>query len=518
MNNDINYCGNFLDTKKTENDKNNKIIENDENNKIIENIEDNESNEYISKKKFAVVNPTKMCQPMGAIQAIMGLKNAMPLIHGSQGCATYMRFQLIRHFREPIEVASTSLNEKTVIYGGEPNLLKGLKNISEKQNPDIICVMSSCLTETIGDDISGIIAKFQDANIGLNLPEMVSVSTPSFAGSHIDGYDSAVLELVRHFARVGVDNDKINLIMGNLSPGDINQVKDLMNDLGVESIILTDTSLNLDAPLDESTLELHEFGTTIEEIKDTPNSKATIALSKHVDSAGKYLENNFGVKSFGDKLPIGIKNTDEFIGKIVDVSDIAIPEKIIRDRGRLCDILVDSHAYNYGKKVAIFGDPDMVIGIAYMVSEMGMIPEILSIGVESERFMEDVKVLSKDISYKPIVLNNSDLYDLEEFLEDHKNEHKVDVLIGNAYGASIADKLNIPLFRIGFPIFDRVGTQRISIMCYNGGIKFVDDLTNMMIDHYYDSEGYKLINEDEVYFNHNDIESCETRDEISYNS
>lgn len=457
-----------------------------------------EKNKYISDKKFAVENPARMCQPMGALQAIMGLKNAMPLIHGSQGCATYMRFQLIRHFREPIEVSSSALNEKTIIYGGENNLLNALKNVSEKQNPDIVCVMSSCLTETIGDDIEGIISKFEDANIGMELPKMVSVSTPSFSGSHIEGYDKAVLELVKDLGRLNIPNDKINLIMGNLSPGDVNEVKKLINDLNISSIILTDTSLNLDAPLDEDTLELHKYGTSLNEIEDTPNSKGTISLSKHADSAGKYLEKNFDVKCFSENLPVGIKNTDRFVKNVCELMNIEIPKKVERDRGRLCDILVDSHAYNYRKKVAIFGDPDMVIGIANIVSEMGMIPEVLCIGMESERFINDVgsiKELSNEIDYNPIILENSDLFDLENVLEDHN----VDILFGNAYGASIADKNNIPLYRIGFPIFDRVGAQRISCLGYNGGIKFVDEVTNMIIDYYYDFEGYKL-DEEELAF------------------
>jgi len=492
-----------------------------------------EGNKYIGDKNFAVENPARMCQPMGAIQAIMGLKNAMPLIHGSQGCATYMRFQLIRHFREPIEVSSSALNEKTVIYGGENNLLKSLKNISEKQNPDIICVMSSCLTETIGDDIEGIINKFKEANIGIKLPEMVPISTPSFSGSHIEGYDNAILELVRHLSRKSIPNNKINLIMGNLSPGDVNEVKKLMNDLNTESIILTDTSLNLDAPLEEDTLELHKYGTTIEEIEDTPNSKGTISLSKHVDSAGKYLERNFNVKCISDKLPVGLKNTDRFVRNVCELMGIDIPKKVKRDRGRLCDILVDSHAYNYRKKVAIFGDPDMVIGIAHIVIEMGMIPEVLCIGMESERFINDVKTLSKDInskginskgidskninskniSYNPIILEDSDLFDLENVL----NNHKVDILFGNAYGASIADKYNIPLYRIGFPIFDRVGTQRISFLGYTGGIKFVDEVTNMIIDYYYDFEGYKIDNEENLN-NEENIDNENVNSEESLNS
>jgi nitrogenase molybdenum-iron protein beta chain len=461
----------------------------------MSNLEENESKEDSMSgecydKEFAVVNPTRMCQPMGAIQAMMGVKNAMPVIHGSQGCATYMRFQLIRHFREPIEVASTSLSEKTVIYGGEPNLLKALKNISEKQTPEIIGVMSSCLTETIGDDVSGIIRKFEDANIGKELPAMVSIPTPSYSGSHVEGYDKAILSLVKYFARKVVPNNKINVILGNLSPSNIVEIKNIMKDLNVEPILLTDTSENLDAPLTEETLELHKFGTTIDELRDTANSIATISITKHNDSGAKYLEEQFNVEAISDPMPIGIKNTDIFINNVCNTMNIEIPEKIIRDRGRLSDVLVDAHAYNYRRKVAIYGDVDMVIAIARFTHEMGMIPKVLCVGSESSRFKEDLNKLINDMGYKPIVLENKDLYDFEKVLDNNP----VDLLIGNAYGASIADKFDIPLFRAGFPIFDRVGAQRIKFIGYNGGIEFVDGITNMLLDFYYDSEGYKVEN------------------------
>ncbi|MDR1820068.1 MAG: nitrogenase [Methanobrevibacter sp.] len=439
-------------------------------------------------KEFAVVNPTKMCQPMGAVQAMMGVKNAMPLIHGSQGCATYMRFQLIRHYREPIEVASTSLNEKTVIYGGEPNLLKALKNISEKQNPDIIGVMSSCLTETIGDDVDGIIKKFEDANIGKNLPAMVSIPTPSYAGSHVEGYDKAILSLIKYFARESVPNNKVNIILGNLSPSNLVEIKNIMKDLNVEPILLTDTSENLDAPLNEKALKLHEFGTSLDELRDTANSKATISITKHNDSGAKYLEKKFSIRSISKSMPIGIRNTDIFIKNVCKVMDLDIPKKIIRDRGRLADVLVDAHAYNYRRKVAIFGDVDMVIAIARFTYEMGMMPKVLCVGAESPRFREDLNELINDMGYKPIILENKDLFDFEKVLESNP----VDILIGNAYGASIANKFNIPLFRIGFPIFDRIGTQRIKFIGYTGGIEFVDAITNMILDFYYDDEGYKV--------------------------
>ena len=445
-------------------------------------------------KKFAVVNPSKMCQPMGAIQALLGIKDSMPLIHGSQGCSTYIRFQLTRHFREPIEVASTSLSEKTVIYGGEFNLMKALKNITEKQSPSMIAVTSSCLTETIGEDMVGIIEKFKDANMDKELPVIVPISTPSYIESHVEGYNRTIKALVEHLAAPTVPNGKINIITGNISPADVKEVKSILKEMDCESIILTDTSENLDAPLTEDTLSLYDGGTTIEEIEDTANSAGTISLSKHVDSAGVFLEKMFGVKSISGPIPIGLENTDSFVKSVCELEDLEIPDSIEKDRGRLMDALVDAHSYNYHRKVAIFGDPDFVSGLTRFTCEMGMTPTVVCTGTESKRFIEDINNISREKGVSPTILAGGDLYDMHMAIK----EAGADILIGNAYGASMAKEENIPLFRVGFPVFDRLGAQRIPVLGYNGGIDFVDRLTNTILDFYYDEAGYEIEESEEV--------------------
>ena len=445
-------------------------------------------------KKFAVVNPSKMCQPMGAIQALLGIKDSMPLIHGSQGCSTYIRFQLTRHFREPIEVASTSLSEKTVIYGGEFNLMKALKNITEKQSPSMIAVTSSCLTETIGEDMVGIIEKFKDANMDKELPVIVPISTPSYIESHVEGYNRTIKALVEHLAAPTVPNGKINIITGNISPADVKEVKNMLKEMDCESIILTDTSENLDAPLTEDTLSLYDGGTTIEEIEDTANSAGTISLSKHVDSAGVFLEKMFGVKSISGPIPIGLENTDRFVKSVCELEDLEIPDSIEKDRGRLMDALVDAHSYNYHRKVAIFGDPDFVSGLTRFTCEMGMTPTVVCTGTESKRFIEDINNISREKGVSPTILAGGDLYDMHMAIK----EAGADILIGNAYGAGMAKEENIPLFRVGFPVFDRLGAQRIPVLGYNGGIDFVDRLTNTILDFYYDEAGYEIEESEEV--------------------
>ena len=88
------------------------------------------------------------------------------------------------------------MNEGTVVYGGENNLIKALQNVFQEYNPSLVAVTSSCLTETIGDDIPGIIKKFKVSNPELEEKPVIPISTPSYSGSHVEGYDKAIFSLV----------------------------------------------------------------------------------------------------------------------------------------------------------------------------------------------------------------------------------------------------------------------------------------------------------------------------------
>jgi len=98
--------------------------------------------------------------PMGGILPFKGVEGGMVLLHGSQGCATYMRRHMAEHFNEPVDVASSSLNEKGTVYGGEASLKQGLDNLIKLYNPGIIGVLTTCLAETIGEDTARITAEY----------------------------------------------------------------------------------------------------------------------------------------------------------------------------------------------------------------------------------------------------------------------------------------------------------------------------------------------------------------------
>ncbi|NLW77397.1 MAG: nitrogenase, partial [Methanomicrobiales archaeon] len=132
-------------------------------------------------------NQCQICMPLGSVIAFKGIEQSMVVVHGSQGCSTYMRLAMVEHYNEPVDIASSSLNEKQTIYGGEENLRKGLDNVIRVYHPKVIGVVTTCMTETMGEDIGRMIDTYlTDRN--LHDMDIIPVSTPSYSGTSTEGY------------------------------------------------------------------------------------------------------------------------------------------------------------------------------------------------------------------------------------------------------------------------------------------------------------------------------------------
>ena len=110
-------------------------------------------------RKSLTINPAKTCQPIGAMYAAFGLHGCLPHSHGSQGCCAYHRSALTRHFKEPVVASTSSFSEGSSVFGGSANLVQAIDTIFSVYNPDVVAVHTTCLSETIGDDMTQIISK-----------------------------------------------------------------------------------------------------------------------------------------------------------------------------------------------------------------------------------------------------------------------------------------------------------------------------------------------------------------------
>jgi len=428
-------------------------------------------------ESYSTINPCNMCMPMGSVLAFRGIEGCMPLFHGSQGCATYMRLYLAHHFREPVDIASSALSEKGTVYGGSANLKMGLKNLITGYSPRAIGVATTCLAETIGDDIVQIIKEFR-AEEESSLP-IIPVSTPSYSASHEEGYARALQAIVQTLARRTEPGSRTNLIIGSVvSPADVRYLKDMLTDWGFanEFILLPDISETLDAPRVENPPRITEGGTPLEDVVDTANSCRTLTVGGQFqsNSAGEYLEREFGVPQTALPLPIGLKDTDLFVSMLEDLIGIALPGKYEAQRGRLLDTLADVHKYLAGVRVAVYGDSDIALGLTRFLCEAGAIPAVVATGSSSTRFEAEIRAVSEDAR----ILLGADFSQIH----DQIRKARIDLMLGTSNGRQISRKEGIPLVRVGLPNHDRVGAARQLLIGYEGAAMLADAITNALLD------------------------------------
>jgi nitrogenase molybdenum-iron protein beta chain len=429
----------------------------------------------MASRETLVINPAKICQPIGAILAYKGIHNCMPLTHGSQGCSSYLRMVLARHYREPTLAATSSFTEDSVVFGGRNNLKEAVDNVINIYHPDVLAINTTCSSETIGDDVSSFMEEIKEEEFFNPKVRVVIASTPSYVGSHITGYDNAVKAIVQNFARKSKPNGKLNVIPGFVDPGDIREIKRLLTIMAVPHIVFPDTTDVFDAPLlPESGGIYPPGGTPIPDLIDAGNSRATIALGRTAGSSGAVvLKGKFGISAVIGPMPIGIRNTDAFVMSVSSLMGVRIPAAIECERGRLVDMMTDAHPHFHGKSLAVFGDPDTVIGLLSLVVEMGMNPVFALTGTPDKKFAEEVHKVAPGCE---ALIGDTFL------LHQKIKNQPVDMLIGNSYGKLIARAEDIPLLRAGFPITDRANLHYFPITGYAGTARLVEMIGNAFLE------------------------------------
>jgi nitrogenase molybdenum-iron protein NifN len=432
--------------------------------------------------KVSTTNACKLCKPLGACLAFRGIEGAVPFLHGSQGCATYMRRYIISHFREPMDIASSALGEKQAVYGGCANLKQGLRNVMTKYGARLIGVASTCLTETIGDDVPRLVREFRQEAAGVEVPALVTVSTPSYAGTHMEGFHAAVQAVVEQVAQGGEPTGRVNLLPGFVSPADIRYLKEVLRDFGLMGIILPDISETLDGPATAEYEKIPAGGTPLADIAAMGRSRATLEFGRTLDpalSAGESLARHFGVPRYSLGTPIGLRETDRFFGILEELAGRSSPERHVQERGRLVDAYVDGHKYVFGKRAVVYGEEDLVVGLTAFLVEIGVKPVLCASGARSHRFAAAVaQVTAGLLPEPPLVREGLDFYELAQEAE----VLKPDFLLGHSKGYHLARRWGIPLIRAGFPIHDRFGGQRLLHLGYRGAQQLLDRIINAVLE------------------------------------
>jgi len=442
--------------------------------------------ELKDKERAGIINPIFTCQPCGAQYASIGIKDCIAIVHGGQGCVMFVRLLFSQHFKESFEIASSSVHEDGAVFGAVRRVEEAV-DVLLMRYPDVkvIPIISTCSTEVIGDDIDGVVRKLNAGLLKEKYPDrevhLIAIHTPSFVGSMVTGYDLAVRSFVSYFAKKTEPNGKINLFTGWVNPGDVTALKHLVSEMGISANVLFEIE-NFDAPVMPTGNTVAHGDTTVEDLADTANALGTIALNRYEGGkAAEYLRDEFDIPTIIGPTPIGIRNTDTFLKNLQTLTGKKIPASLVRERGIALDALADlTHMFFADKKVAIYGNPDLVIGLAEFCLDLEMKPVLILLGDDNSGYKNDprIKALQEAVDFPMEIVTNADLWELENRIKNEGLE--LDLILGHSKGRFISIDNKVPMFRVGFPTYDRAGMHRHPIVGYAGAIWLAEQMANTL--------------------------------------
>jgi nitrogenase molybdenum-iron protein NifN len=441
--------------------------------------------EIIHSKKALAVNPLKVSQPIGASLAFLGLNRCLPLMHGSQGCTAFGKVFFVRHFREPIPLQTTAMDQVSTIMGADENIIEALRTLSDKSKPDIIGLVTTGLSETQGTDIRRAVRDFRTAHPEFAHVAVVPVNTPDYVGCLESGYalaiESLIETLVPESQSAGKRARQVNVLASAmLTPGDIEAIRDWIEAFGLRAIVVPDIGDSLDGHLTESEYSaLTIGGTPRTEIEIMGESAATLVIGPSLHKAAEILKTRTAVPDYHFAGLMGLDDCDAFTQALADISGKPVPEKIERHRAQLQDAMVDSHFMIGFARIALAADPDLLGMQARFLTGMGaeIVSAVSPVKAESLAALPIAKVIIGDL----------------EDMEKQARLAGAQLVLSNSHAVETAQRLGLPLLRAGFPQYDYVGGYARTWVGYRGTRQALFDLANLMQRQHHELEPYRSI-------------------------
>jgi nitrogenase molybdenum-iron protein NifN len=425
---------------------------------------------HISNKPLTV-NPLKVSQPMGATLAVLGLDQAVPLQHGAQGCTAFSKVFFTRHFREPVALQTTAMDQVVTVMGADSSVVEALRTVAELNNPEVIGLMTTGLTETQGADIARTVKEFQRSSPEFMDISVIPINTPDTLGSLESGYARALEAVIEHLVpegRVaGYRPRQVNVLLSSmLTPGDAEAVRAWVEAFGLRPVMLPDLGGSLDGHFDPTGFStLSRGGVSRIDVATMGKSVATLAVGPSVFTAADRLKARTGVPDHRFEGLMGLAACDAFTEALAGISGRSVPDRIDRLREQLLDAMVDTHFVLGALRLGVAADPDHLGMLARFLTGVGI--HVVA-AVASSRAEGLV-----DLPIEAVVVG-----DLED-LEARAQAGKAQVLIANSHGVDIAERLRIPLLRAGFPLYDIFGGAARKWVGYDGSRQALFDLANL---------------------------------------
>jgi len=409
-----------------------------------------------ARARTATVNPLRHSAAIGAAMALQGIDRAAVIHHGAQGCSFLGKVLLTKHFHEPIALVSTKIFSEDLVLGGPELLAAAVRDMIEKQSPDLVATLSSGLSEVKGDDPKAVLSGI-DAGSVILLP----IATPDYAGGMEEGFAAAVTALAALAVPGTRDTQRVNILAGpSLTPADCSELQSIASAFGLDATLLPDLSA-LEGGR-EGYSAITSGGTTLARIRAMGSAGLTIALGASLTGAAAALERSCGVPYRVLPYPIGLAPADTFLELLAATSGTPLPRRFERERRILVDAMRDAMTAFGGRRAAVALETDSAVAICGLLTEMNAA-------------VTQAVVPTGAAAMKTISARRVDVGDFASL------EAGFDLLVAGSHGELPARDLRAAHFVWGFPVFERLGhCQRVNIG-YRGTLALVNDIGNAIM-------------------------------------
>ncbi|CFX70056.1 Nitrogenase MoFe cofactor biosynthesis protein NifE [Syntrophomonas zehnderi OL-4] len=368
----------------------------------------------------------RACVYCGARVVLNPITDAVHLVHGPIGCASYtwdIRGSLSSGADLYRHSFSTDLREEDIIFGGERKLMRCIDELAERYHPPVMLVYSTCIVGVIGDDLEAVCRLASKRH----RIKVIPVQSSGFSGNKSDGYRIACEVLLRMIAsqeRILYQPFHLNYL------GDYN----LAGEAWIICGYLQEIGINVNVAFTGDS--------RCESLLTAPGAALNIVqCAGSMGYLAKRMEEIYGIPFLNVSF-LGLEDTMQSLRRIADF--FANPYIIKR-----CEALIERELAQYGpivkqyrqhlkgKKAAVFvGGGFKAISLIKQFRELGM--EVVMVGTQTGR-QEEYDAISQLVAEGTVILDDANPSELERFML----EQGADLLVGGVKERPLAYKLGL---------------------------------------------------------------------------
>jgi len=409
--------------------------------------------------RVSAIDPVHNAPTLGAALALQGVDRALPVLHAAQGCTFLEKVLMIRHYNEPIALATTKLFTEDVVMGSDTAAEKTVRSLAATASPDLVALISGGLAEVKGDDVDALVSEL-DRELA---PAVLGVHAPDYDGGLESGYAAAVEALVAlagpRSEAAGPDAARITVLAGaHLTPADARRIRETAEEFGLEAVIVPDLSA-----LDGSRAGLSPLasgGTTLQQLRTLGDAAHTLVLGASLEGAARSLRDRFGTPFTLLDSVHGLAATDLLLATLSLLSGNPPHPRFERERRIAVDALRDAHLELSGARVTLALEPDHALSLSALFAEAACdVTAVVPTAPPHASRTRASEVVVGDFASVPT---------------------DTALLVGSTHGADTAARLGAALLPAGFPVAERYGASRQLTVGYEGATRLVDEAANSL--------------------------------------